>query len=364
MSRLITVGIDDIKPYAKNPRINDDAVDAVANSIRDFGYRNKIRVDRDMVIITGHTRYKALKKLGMKQIEVVVDDDMTPEQVRAYRIFDNSTAALSEWDIDLLPDELAALPDYDPTDYGLDLAEADDEPTEIIEDEPPEPPEEPVTKRGDIYLLGDHILMCGDSTSKEDVAKLIKGEKVDMVFTDPPYGMSAVSKSGVLSKTYGSDIMNDDSNEVAIASFKLSQSTFPHAKHVWWGANYYTECLPSAECWIVWDKNNGMSDQTDCELAWTNFRSVVRQFTLASEKTNRVHPTQKPIKLIDQIMNRFDSKKEVKCVLDLFGGSGSTLIACEQTGRRSYTMEMDPKYCDVIVQRWENFTGRKAELIA
>lgn len=187
--------------------------------------------------------------------------------------------------------------------------------------------------------------------------------KVDLVFTDPPYGMSAVSKSGVLSKTYKTDILNDDTNKVAIDSFLLSQSLFKDVKQVWWGANYYTECLPSAECWIVWDKNNGGSDQTDCELAWTNFRSVVRQFTLASEKTNRVHPTQKPIKLISQILNKFDKDNTFKNILDLFGGSGSTLIACEQLNRQCFTMELDPKYCDVIIKRWENLTGQKAELV-
>lgn len=118
--------------------------------------------------------------------------------------------------------------------------------------------------------------------------------------------------------------------------------------------------MPSAECWIVWDKNNGASDQTDCELAWTNFRSVVRQFTLASEKTNRVHPTQKPVKLIAEILNKFDKDKQFDVVVDLFGGSGSTLIACEQLDRICYMMELDPKYCDVIIKRWENLTGQKA----
>lgn len=185
-------------------------------------------------------------------------------------------------------------------------------------------------------------------------------KKADMVFTDPPYGMSAVSKSGVLSKTYKTDIMNDDNNEVAIKSFKLCQELFKEAKHVWWGANYYTECLPSSECWIVWDKNNGESDQTDCELAYANFRSVVRQFTLSSEKTNRVHPTQKPIKLIQQIFNKFDKENNLTNIVDLFGGSGSTLIACEQLNRKCFMMELDPKYVDVIINRWENLTGKKA----
>lgn len=198
--------------------------------------------------------------------------------------------------------------------------------------------------------------MCGDSTDAGSVAILMDEQKADMVFTDPPYGMSAVSKSGVLSKKYKTDILNDEDNDTAIKSFNMCRSTFPNAKQVWWGANYYTECLPSSECWIVWDKNNGASDQTDCELAWTNFRSVVRQFTIASEKINRVHPTQKPTRLIADIFRKFEQQSQTRVVLDLFGGSGSTLIACEQLGRKCYMMELDPKYCDVIRKRYWKFT--------
>lgn len=183
---------------------------------------------------------------------------------------------------------------------------------------------------------------------------------VDLVFTDPPYGMNAVSKSGVLSKKYKKDILNDNDNNVAKASFNLCQDIFGKAKHIWWGANYYTECLPSAECWIVWDKDNGGSDQTDCELAWSNLRSVVRQFTMVSEKNNRVHPTQKPLKLLHQIFAKFDKKQNWAKVLDVFGGSGTTLIACEQLDRKCYMMELDPHYCDVIIARWEKLTGNKA----
>ena len=172
--------------------------------------------------------------------------------------------------------------------------------------------------------------------------------------------MNAVSKSGVLSKNYKTDIMGDDDNSVAISSFLLAKELYANTNQIWWGANYYTECLPSSECWIVWDKNNGASDQTDCELAWANFRSVVRQFTMASEKKNRVHPTQKPVKLFAEIVRKFDKNNNFKTVLDLFGGSGSTLIACEQMDRTCFTMELDPKYCDVIIKRWEILTGEKA----
>ena len=287
---------------------------------------------------------------------------MTEEQKRKYRLLDNKTNELAEWDIDLLKGELDGL-DFLDFDFGFDIAD-ESEPQAIVEDEAPEVDNqaEPITKLGDIWQLGRHRLMCGDSTNAENIALLMGGQKADMVFTDPPYGMNAVSKSGVLSKNYKNDIMNDDTNEVAISAFLLSQKLFPTAKQVWFGANYYTECLPSSECWVVWDKNNGASDQTDCELAWTNFRSVVRQFTMASEKTNRVHPTQKPVRLFAEIVKKFENKERFDTVVDLFGGSGSTLIACEQLNRTCYMMELDERYVSVIINRYLNFTGRKDEI--
>ena len=205
--------------------------------------------------------------------------------------------------------------------------------------------------------------MCGSSTDASNIDDLLNGNTPDLIYTDPPYGMNAVSKSGVLSENYKTDILGDDDNTVAIDAFNLSMQMFKDVKAVWWGANYYTECLPSSECWIVWDKNNGASDQTDCELAWSNFRSVVRQFTMGSEKKNRVHPTQKPCDLFAQVVKKFDKNKEFNKVLDLFGGSGSTLIACEQLDRNCYMMELDPHYVDVIIARWEKFTGQKAVLL-
>lgn len=360
---IIKLKIADIVPYDKNPRKNDGAVDAVAESIKQCGYCAPIVIDEDNVILAGHTRLKALKKLKYKECECVRKVGMTEEQKRKYRMLDNKTNELAEWDIDLLKGELDGL-DFLDFDFGFDIAD-ESAPQAIVEDDAPEVDNqaEPITKLGDIWQLGRHRLMCGDSTNAENIALLMGGQKADMVFTDPPYGMNAVSKSGVLSKNYKNDIMNDDTNEVAISAFLLSQKLFPTAKQVWFGANYYTECLPSSECWVVWDKNNGASDQTDCELAWTNFRSVVRQFTMASEKTNRVHPTQKPVRLFAEIVKKFENKERFATVVDLFGGSGSTLIACEQLNRTCYMMELDPKYCDVIVKRWENFTGNKAKRI-
>ena len=362
---ITTLKISELKPYEKNPRKNDDAVQYVAESIKQFGFKVPIVIDKDNVIIAGHTRYKAAKKLGLKEVPCVVADDLSEEQVKAFRLADNKVAEKAEWDFELLTEELEDCInfDFDMALFGFELDEPEEE-KEVVEDDfEAELPEEPKAKLGDIYQLGRHRLMCGSATSFEDVDKLLNGAKVNLIYTDPPYGMSAVSKSGVLSERYKTDIMNDEDNTVAIDSFNLCLAKFSDAKQVWWGANYYTECLPSSECWIVWDKNNGNSDQTDCELAWANFRSVVRQFTMASEKINRVHPTQKPCKLFNEIVRKLDKGNEFENVLDLFGGSGSTLIACEQMNKASFTMELDPKYVDVIIARWEQFTGQKAVLL-
>lgn len=349
--------IASVKPYARNAKKHDETQIAnVAESIKQFGWQQPIVCDADGVIIIGHCRLLAAKKLGLKKVPVKTVDNLSEEQVKKLRALDNKLNE-SDWDFDLLAEDIGEL-DFSGFDIDWGLPSDVDE-TEIVEDEPPEVDEEhePICQLGDIWQLGRHKLICGDSTDKATIERLMDGKKADMVFTDPPYGMSAVSKSGVLSKRYKTDIMNDETNEVATKAFLLCQKMFTNAKQVWWGANYYTECLPSAECWIVWDKNNGASDQTDCELAWTNFRSVVRQFTLASEKQNRVHPTQKPVRLIAQIFNKFDKESNNKTVLDLFGGSGSTLIACEQLNRVCYMCELDPKYCTVILKRYIAIKG-------
>ena len=358
------MALDKLKPYEKNARKHQEAdLSTIKASISEFGMSDPIGVwGKDNTIVEGHGRYLACKELGIEQVPVIHLDHLTDEQRRAYALAHNKTAEMSEWDFDLLGDELADILDIDMSDFGFDLSEDEEEETEVIEDEVPQEVE-PIAKQGDIWQLGRHRLMCGSSTDASNIDDLLNGNTPDLIYTDPPYGMNAVSKSGVLSENYKTDILGDDDNTVAIDAFNLSMQMFKDVKAVWWDANYYTECLPSSECWIVWDKNNGASDQTDCELAWSNFRSVVRQFTMASEKKNRVHPTQKPCDLFAQVVKKFDKNKEFNKVLDLFGGSGSTLIACEQLGKSCYMMELDPHYVDVIIARWEQFTGQKAVLI-
>jgi len=362
--------IEDLIPYVNNSRTHsDEQVAQIAASIKEFGWTNPILIDGNNGIIAGHGRVMAARKLKYTEVPTIELKDLTETQRKAYIIADNRLALNAGWDNEMLTIELnELLADGFALDIlGFDPKEIDAllEP-EVVEgltdeDAVPDVPDEPVTKRGDIYQLGKHRLMCGDSTFIDDVEKLMQGTYPDLIHTDPPYGMNAVSKSSVLKKNYKIDILGDDNPDVAKDAFNLIFGLYPEAKHIWWGANYYCSALPDSECWLVWDKNNGQSDQTDCELAWANFRSVVRQFTQASEKTNRVHPTQKPVSLMEWIIKRF--KLSANTIADYFGGSGSTLIAAEKHGIQAFIMEFDPKFCDVIVKRWEDFTGKKAMLV-
>ena len=359
--------VADLIPYARNSRTHSEAqVTKIAASIKEFGFLNPVIVDGDNGIVAGHGRVMAAKKLGMDEVPVIEANHLTEAQRRAYVIADNRLALDAGWDDEMLRVEFAELEevgfDLELTGFTLDEIKAlePEQLTEGLTDEDavPEVPEQPVTVLGDVWVLGQHRLMCGDSTSIDAVERLMCGAQPDLIHTDPPYGMNAVSKSSVLKKNYGTDIMGDDNPDVAKDAFRLIYGLYPEAKQIWWGANYYCSALPDSECWLVWDKNNGSSDQTDCELAWANFRSVVRQFTKASEKTNRVHPTQKPVALMEWIIKRFNLS--AKTIADFFGGSGSTLIAAEKHGIDAYIMEFDPKFCDVIIKRWQDFTGKQA----
>ena len=362
--------VTELIPYVKNSRTHsDEQVAQIAASIKEFGWTNPILVDGSNGIIAGHGRLMAARKLGYTEVPTIELADLTETQKKAYIIADNRLALNAGWDNEMLTIELNDLlaDGFALEILGFDPKELDAllEP-EVVEgltdeDAVPDVPEEPKTKLGDIYQLGNHRLMCGDSTFIDDVEKLMQGTYPDLIHTDPPYGMNAVSKSSVLRKNYKVDILGDDTPDVAKDAFNLIYGLYPEAKHIWWGANYYCSALPDSECWLVWDKDNGQSDQTDCELAWANFRSVVRQFTKASEKTNRVHPTQKPVALMEWIIKRF--KLSANTIADYFGGSGSTLIAAEKHGIQAFVMEFDPRFCDVIVKRWEDFTGKKAVLL-
>lgn len=371
---IIEKNIKELIPYEKNPRKNDQSVDKVANSIKEFGFKVPIVVDKNNIIVCGHTRYKAAKKLGLSVVPCVVADDLTEEQIKAYRLADNKVAELAEWDIDLLGEELDGIFDIDMSEFGFDLTEEEEE-TEIIEDGVPEEVE-PIAKQGDIWQLGRHRLMCGDSTDKETVELLMDGKKADMVMTDPPYGIDVVGDNGEVGANFGvakkgnySKVIADDTTDTAKASYEILKELCD--KLIIWGGNYFLDFLPSSDGWLIWDKrvDSGIRNTfADGEMAYCSFHTPVRIYhqlwngmIREGEKEKRVHPTQKPIKMLSEILEDFTKQDNV--ILDVFGGSGSTLIACEQLDRTCYMMELDPHYVDVIIARWEQFTGQKAVLL-
>ena len=384
---VINMMVKDLIPYEKNPRFNDEAVKYVANSIKEFGFKVPIIVDKNNVIVAGHTRYKACKELGIKNVPVIIADDLNEEQIKAFRLADNKVSEKAEWNFELLQEELEDL-DIDMSGFGFDIDLDVEEEKEIIEDDVPEVPEEPKAKLGDIYQLGNHRLMCGDSTSEEDVAKLMNGVKADMVFTDPPYGVSASGgRSQTKDKLGMKAIVNDElrkdeltqflSNFISVMKYKDGASIY--ICYPWATQKEFTEAilnnnLKIKNC-IIWDKKvfglNGFKGyrpqyemiyfccKEDFEWYGDKAQSNIWQI---SREINREeqgnHPTPKPIELIVKALK--NSSKQEDIILDVFGGSGSTLIACEQLNRKCYMMELDPHYIDVIIQRWENFTGQKA----
>lgn len=382
-TKIEWMSVETLIPYAKNARTHsDEQVAQIAGSIKEFGFNNPVLVDKDNSIIAGHGRLMAARKLGMDKVPVVQLGHMTETQRKAYVLADNRIALNSGWDTSMLSLELQELKDdIDLSLLGFDADELDAllnpiEETEGLTDEDavPDVPDEPKTKLGDIYILGNHRLMCGDSTSIDAVEKLVTGTTIDLCYTDPPYGINEKGdrskRTGAAEGTKYADFQ-DDTIDYAVEAYQIVEGVLQVKRQVWWGANYYCHALPQSNNWFVWDKrvdDKQKDTQSDCELAWVKskwssvriFRHLWKGMIKASERgQHRVHPTQKPVALAEWA---FDYFKEVSTVLDLFGGSGSTLIACEKTGRHCLMMEFDPHYCDVIVKRWEEFTGKKAVL--
>lgn len=381
-----------ITPYPGNPRVNDGAVDAVAASLKEFGFRQPIVVDEEGVIIVGHTRWKAAQKLGLEQIPVHVAMNLSPEQIKAYRIADNKTNELATWDKALLPLELAELKacDYD---LGLLGFEPDElakwlggETTDGLcdPDDVPAPPDEPVTQPGDLWILGEHRLLCGDATSDVDVTRLMQREKADLLLTDPPYGVSYVGKTKD-ALTIENDSLDDEAfREFLVVAFVNAFNVLkPGAAFYIWhadseGFNFrgaIHDCGELVRQCLIWNKNSMVMGRQDyhwkhepCLYGWKNGashrwyadRSQTTVLDFARPSRSEIHPTMKPAALIAyQIGN---STKQRDLVFDPFLGSGTTIIAAQQLGRRCFGLELAPRFCDNIVDRFQRFTGTPAIL--
>jgi DNA modification methylase len=352
-------------------------LDAIKGSLTKFGQQKPIVIDDKGVVVAGNGTLAAAKELGWESIQAV-QTELDSLNKTAFAIADNRTGELADWDTEALDAQLASLKlnDFDIGDIGFDDIDLDlpSEPNEKDDEIPEVEENEFGVKLGDVWQLGNHRLMCGDSTDKDQVDLLMDGEKADMVYTDPPYGISEEgdrSKRGGLCQGNKLKSFKDDSIEYAVKAYDLCES-IGIKRQVWWGANYYCHSIPQSNNWFVWDKRveeQNKDHQSDCELAWVKskwssvriFRHVWKGMIKDSEHgSKRVHPTQKPIALAEWSMDYF---KDVKSVLDLFLGSGSTLIACEKTNRKCFGMEIDPHYCSVIIKRWQDYTGQQASKI-
>jgi DNA modification methylase len=416
-----------IKPYEGNPRHNDDAINAVAASIKEFGFRQPLVLDESDVIVVGHTRFKAALKLGLEEVPCHIAVGLSPAQAKAYRLADNQTATIATWDEDKLPLELIALQemgfDLELTGFSAEeLLRLMESPTDELTDPNsiPEPPDQAITQPGDLIVLGKHRLLCGDSARAEDVDRLLNGADIHLVNTDPPYNVKVEPRSnnaiaaGLSSfesthhqkldvarhpgksqptttklrakdRPLANDFVSDaDFRAMLLAWFgNLSRVLLPGRAFYLWGGysnigNYPGAMAASGLYFsqaIIWDKQHPVLTRKDymgahewCFYGWKEgaahqyFGPANATDLWAVKKVNpqsMVHLTEKPVELAARAIEY--SSKPGENVLDLFGGSGSTLIAAEQTGRHAYLMEIDCLYADVIAQRWEQFTGKKAE---
>lgn len=354
----------------EHPDVN---LSAIKESLRQFGFQKPIVANSKGVVLAGNGALMAAKELGMAAVPVVYSDIEDENLQKAYALADNRTQELSVFNQEILARHLRELDEigFDVESIGFEMPDFQGGGSGAIDDdEVPETPENiHGVKLGQLWQLGEHRLLCGDSTDKAQVDRLMGGEKADMVFTDPPYGIdfNPINIGGKGQKS-PKKIVGDTDTSLAKEAFSIWHAS----KMVWWGGNYFTNFLPVNGAWIVWNKMKfDKPDQpfSHCELAWTNFEGnavkmfsqvwdgCFRQGTKKDEANSRLHPNQKPVGIIEQIVDG-------ALVADPFSGSGSTLIACEKTGRKCYAMEIDPHYCSVIIERWQQFTQRKAELIS
>ena len=367
--------VDRLQPYERNARTHSpEQVAQIAASIVEFGFTNPILVDSNDGIIAGHGRLTAAQELGLRTVPVVVLDHLSDRQRKAYILADNQLALNAGWDTDLLRGELQDLAEQD---FDLSLIGfSDDELADLLpdieelapeemgdEEAVPETPEEPVTKPGDVWLLGKHRLMCGDSSDPLSIDGLLMGKLPDAVVTDPPYGIGIDGQKESKSKNpkhnrKAHEFRGWDNERPDAGIFNYIAGINRPA--VIWGGNYFADLLPATRGWIYWSKGQDGLSMSDGELAWTTESKPLRCVTVnRAALQGSVHPTQKPLQVIEFSLDYISAGN---IVLDLFGGSGSTLIACEKTGRQARLMELDPRYCDVIVKRWQQFTGKTAKL--
>ena len=405
--KIVYRKVEDLIPYARNARTHSDAqVAEIASSIKEYGWTNPILLDGENGIIAGHGRLMAARKLGMDEVPTIDILGLSAAQKRALILADNKMALNASWDEELLKIEVADILGGGELVTGFSQEEIDSllANNQVENDEVEDRISEALTidprsVKGDVWVCGNHKVMCGDSTDELTVSNFCP--HADLLLTDPPYGINVVSHKdggkvgGDKTVTFGKVVGNgletlgfgtvsgkgmgkvsarkylavkdDDSTDTAQKACLIAQKITDN--QIIFGGNYFTDFLPASRCWIVWDKKNGDSVFADCELAWTSFTTSVRKFEWlwnglsrqgerAEEGVSRIHPTQKPVGLLTDILNEYSKSDQI--VLDLFGGSGSTLIACEKLKRKCLMIEFEPAYVDLIVRRWQEFTGQKA----
>ena len=403
--KIIEKNISEIKEYSKNAKKHpSDQVKQIANSLKRFGWKQPLVIDSNNVLVVGHGRLLGAKEAGIQTAPCVIADDLTEAEIKAYRLADNKLNE-SEWDLELLDielEELDELSDIDMSDFGFEILDEQDSDREIIEDDyDGEVPEEPRAKVGDIYQLGEHRLICGDSTDVNVIDRLMDGVKADCVFTDPPYNVAIGSKNAVLNEMNhakrGHRVETEIAGDKGLTDAEIGeqlwrpafQNMADYAKDdcsiyvtMPQGGTHMMMMMADA-CWqvkheLMWLKNQptfsmGRLDydykHEPIMYGWKKTHNFYGKgkFTksvweIDKPRESKLHPTMKPIELIANALE--NSTKENDCVLDVFGGSGSTLIACEQLNRKCYMAELDPHYIDVIIDRYEKFTGKKAILIS